>query len=120
MATGSPGTTGTTGPRPWPTPSWKEEELSGLGEGTEEKQIKVEITQSAFLDILMRSVCCENETTFYNLDTMHFYCGILWRFLFFTSIKAPYSTGHGLSEDHPVLLGGCPILNMRVVIHANL
>lgn len=38
MATGSPGTTGTTGPRPCPTPSWKEEELSGLGEGTEETQ----------------------------------------------------------------------------------
>lgn len=36
MATGSPGATGTTGPRPCPTPSWKEEELSGLGEGTSE------------------------------------------------------------------------------------
>lgn len=38
MATGSPGITGTTGPRPCPTPSWKEAELSGLGEGTEEEQ----------------------------------------------------------------------------------
>lgn len=36
MATGSMGPTGTTGPRPCPTLSWKEEELSGLGEGTEE------------------------------------------------------------------------------------
>lgn len=38
MATGSPCTTGATGPRPCPTPSWKEEELSGLGEGTGENQ----------------------------------------------------------------------------------
>lgn len=37
MATGSTGTTGPTGPRPCPTASWKEEELSGLGEGTEGK-----------------------------------------------------------------------------------
>lgn len=37
MATGSTGPTGTTGPRLCPTPSWKEEELSGLGEGTRKK-----------------------------------------------------------------------------------
>lgn len=38
MATGSTGPTDTTGPRLWPTPSWKEEELSGLGEGTSNKE----------------------------------------------------------------------------------
>lgn len=37
MATGSTGTTGPTGTRPCPTASWKEEELSGRGEGTVEK-----------------------------------------------------------------------------------
>lgn len=37
MATGSMVKTGPTGPRPCPTASWKEEELSGLGEGTEEE-----------------------------------------------------------------------------------
>lgn len=36
MATGSTAKTGPTGPRPCPTASWKEE-LSGLGEGTEEE-----------------------------------------------------------------------------------
>lgn len=44
MATGSTGPTGPTWPRPCPTASWKEEELSGLGEGTEEKmQIDLQI-----------------------------------------------------------------------------
>jgi len=47
MATGSPATTGT-GPRPGPTPSWKEEELSGLGEGTKEKQGGEKIIESAY------------------------------------------------------------------------
>lgn len=51
MATGSPGTMGTTGPRPWPTPSWKEE-LSGLGEGTEAKQREVEMTVFDHLNMI--------------------------------------------------------------------
>lgn len=49
-------------------------------------------------------------------EPYRFYC----YFLLLTSIKAPYSPRHRLSEDHPVLLGGSSVLNMRVVVHANL
>lgn len=142
MATGSPGTTGTTGPRPWPTPSWKEEELSGLGEGTEEKQREVEMTVFDHLN-MMNVWCLGNyclikswiETYVITVtcqrllqpmpqrnnkqkkeEPYRFYC----YFLLLTSIKAPYSPRHRLSEDHPVLLGGSSVLNMRVVVHANL
>lgn len=38
----------------------------------------------------------------------------------FTSVEAAYSPRHGLSEDHPVFLGGTCILTVRVMIHTDL
>lgn len=37
-----------------------------------------------------------------------------------TPVEAAYSAGHGLREDHPVLLGGTSIFTMRVMIHPSL
>lgn len=38
----------------------------------------------------------------------------------FTSVEAADSPRHGLSEDHPVFLGGTCILTVRVMIHTDL
>lgn len=50
----------------------------------------------------------------------HYIYFVIWRFLLNTSVEAAYSPRHGLSEDHPVLLGGTSIFTMGVVIHTDL